>query len=489
MVGTAPIVQQEMSTRSVYNTCASYSKGVTIVISSLRAISPLDGRYAGKIAPLGQFLSEWALMKYRLRVEVEWLIALSEHNDIAHVWRFTQSERNLLESIWANFDDKSADRIKSIETRTNHDVKAVEYFLRECLLGAGLSDTAASIHFACTSDDINNLAYAMMFRDALYAVWQPAALDLLRESERLSRQSAAIPMLGRTHGQPATPTTLGKEIAVFVYRLRRQFKMIESQEYLGKINGAVGNYNAHCVAYPELDWLDFSRRFVESLGLTFCPMTTQIESHDYLAEAAHALMRFNTILLDFCRDIWSYISFGLFKQRTSAEEVGSSTMPHKVNPIDFENAEANLGISNANFAHLAGKLPVSRLQRDLSDSSAIRNFGVAIAHSYLALLSVRRGLTKIAVDPDRLNSELADSWEVLAEAVQTIMRKYKIADAYEQLKSLTRGTGLSREDLHDFIQRLDIPAVEKRRLLELTPATYVGLAEELALSSIEDSQR
>jgi len=457
------------------------------VTSSLHAISPVDGRYSGKTAPLQAYLSEWALMKYRLRVELRWLLALSEHNDITHVRSFTQAERDLLEEAVSDFDDGAASKIKAIEAETNHDVKAVEYYIRDCLQDSSLSDVSASVHFACTSDDINNLAYAIMFRDAMRAVWQPAGHALLGRLEALTCESAALPMLARTHGQAATPTTLGKEIAVFVYRLRRQLRAIESQEYLGKFNGAVGAYNAHCIAYPEVDWPGFSREFVRSLGLTFNPLTTQIESHDYLAELAHALMRFNTVLLDFCRDMWTYILLGVFRQRTKSGEVGSSTMPHKVNPIDFENAEANLGISNSSFAHLAEKLAVSRLQRDLSDSSAIRNYGVAITHSYIALLSVQRGLKKIQVDQDMLAYDLADNWEVLAEAVQTVLRKYDVTDAYEQLKDLTRGAEISREGLQEFIHQLDIPATEKKRLLRLTPATYIGLAEELALSVAEDS--
>ncbi|MCY3780607.1 MAG: adenylosuccinate lyase [Chloroflexi bacterium] len=455
--------------------------------SSLHAISPVDGRYSGKTAPLQAYLSEWALMKYRLRVEIRWLIALSENDAISHLRRFTRAERELLKNLVDSFDDDAAGRIKAIEAQTNHDVKAVEYYVRERLQGTSLSESAASVHFACTSDDINNLAYAMMIRDVMHEVWQPAARDLLRKLKTFSRESAAIPMLGRTHGQPASPTTLGKEIAVFVHRLQRQLQTIESQEYLGKFNGAVGAYNAHCLAYPELAWPDFSRRFVESLGLTFNPLTTQIESHDYLAELAHSLMRFNTVSLDCCRDMWAYISLGAFRQRARTQEVGSSTMPHKVNPIDFENAEANLGISNANFAHLADKLPISRLQRDLSDSSALRNYGVAIAHGYLALISVRRGLTKLEVDHGALGDELENNWQVLAEAVQTVLRKHHVNDAYEQLKDLTRGKKTTQEELREFIRQLDIPAEEKARLLQLNPGSYIGFAEELALSVTKES--
>lgn len=450
--------------------------------ASLRAISPLDGRYAEKTAPLGSYLSEWALMKYRLRVELRWLIALSEHKGVRQLRRFSQAERDLLESILDDFDDGAAERIKAIEAETNHDVKAVEYYLREILQGASLRDASAWIHFACTSDDINNLAYAMMFRDVMRSVWQPAATELLEKLRALARDWADVSMLSRTHGQAASPTTLGKEVAVFVYRLRRQLLGLETQEYLGKFNGAVGAYNAHEVAYPDVDWRKFSEEFVSSLDLAFSPVTTQIEPHDYLAELAHGLIRFNTILLDFCRDMWLYISLGVFRQRARASEIGSSTMPHKVNPIDFENAEANLGLSNGGFSHLAGKLPISRLQRDLSDSSAIRNYGAAIAHGYLALGSIHRGLAKIEVDEAVLAADLENSWQVLAEAIQTVLRKFQVVDAYEQLKALTRGEAVSREILHEFIGQLEIPAEEKRRLLQLTPATYIGLAEELALS-------
>ncbi len=450
--------------------------------ASLRAISPLDGRYAEKTAALGPYLSEWALMKYRLRVELRWLIALSDHKGVRQLRRFSQAERDLLESILDDFDDGAAERIKAIEAETNHDVKAVEYYLREILQGASLRDASAWIHFACTSDDINNLAYAMMFRDVMHSVWQPAATELLEKLRALARDWADVSMLSRTHGQAASPTTLGKEVAVFVYRLRRQLLGLETQEYLGKFNGAVGAYNAHEAAYPDVDWRKFSEEFVSSLDLTFSPVTTQIEPHDYLAELAHGLIRFNTILLDFCRDMWIYISLGVFRQRARASEIGSSTMPHKVNPIDFENAEANLGLSNGGFSHLAGKLPISRLQRDLSDSSAIRNYGAAIAHSYLALGSIHRGLAKIKVDEAVLAADLENNWQVLAEAIQTVLRKFQVVDAYEQLKALTRGEAVSREVLHEFIRQLEIPAEEKRRLLQLTPATYIGLAEELALS-------
>ena len=451
---------------------------------SLHALSPLDGRYAEKTAALRPFLSEWALMKYRLMVEIRWLLALSEAADLTHVRQFSAAEKRLLASLDADFDDCAARRIKDIEARTKHDVKAVEYYLRERLRGSSLCDVEASVHFACTSDDINNLAYAKMFRDAMRDVWQPAACAVMERIAALARQSAATPMLARTHGQAATPTTLGKELAVFSHRLSRQLKQVEAQEYLGKFNGATGAYNAHRIAYPDVDWRELSRQFVVGLGLTFNPLTTQIEPHDYLAELAHSLMRYNTVLLDFCRDIWTYISLGLFRQQAAAGDIGSSTMPHKVNPIDFENAEANLGISSSGLAHLAVKLPVSRLQRDLSDSSAMRNYGVAITHSYLALKSVLSGLEKLAVDHEALAAELEDAWEVLAEAIQTVLRKWGHNDAYEQLKALTRGQRVTRAVLRGFIAGLDLPGDDKTRLLELTPASYLGYAEELTLEAV-----
>ncbi|MXV92553.1 MAG: adenylosuccinate lyase [Chloroflexi bacterium] len=453
---------------------------------SLWAVSPLDGRYADKTAPLREYLSEWALIKYRALVQLRWLRAMSAQPGISHVRAFTPAEALLLEKIESAFD-QAAERVKAIEALTNHDSKAVEYYLRERLEATSLADVAGSLHFACTSDDINNLAYGLMLRGALHEVWQPAARELLGALVKLARDTAATPMLARTHGQAATPTSLGKEITVFVYRLRRQLRQIEAQDYLGKFNGAVGAYNAHIVAYPDLDWLAISRQFVQGLGLTHNPLSTQIEAHDYLAELAHGLMRFNTALLDMCHDMWSYISLGYFRQQVVAGETGSSTMPHKVNPIDFENAEANLGISNALFAHLADKLPISRLQRDLSDSSALRNFGVAIGHSYLALLTVRRGLGKLDVDAVALAADLDNNWQLLAEAVQTVMRKHHLPEAYEQLKALTRGQPITRERLHGFIQALELPAAEKQRLLQLTPATYLGLAGELAALATKEA--
>ncbi len=454
-------------------------------LMQLRAISPIDGRYADKMSPLRDYLSEWALIRYRVLVEARWLAAMSLERAISHVRQFTSAETDFLNALPDEFDEAAARRVKTLEAECNHDVKAVEYYIRERLKETSLGDVAESAHFACTSADINNLAYAMMLRDAVRKVWQPQASALISRLDELARANAALPMLARTHGQRASPTTMGKEIAVFAHRLRRQLDAIGTQEYIGKFNGAVGAFNAHQVAYPEADWLAIGRRFLEGLGLVYNPLTTQIESHDYLAELAHGFMRFNTVLLDCCRDMWLYISLGYFRQKAKALEVGSSTMPHKVNPIDFENAEANLGISSAAFAHLADKLPVSRLQRDLSDSSAMRNFGAAIAHSYLALLSTQRGLSRIVVDRAALSADLDDAWEVLAEAVQTVMRKHHLPGAYERLKTLTRGASVKQEDLRQFISGLAIPQAEKEALIRLKPADYTGLAQELALTRFD----
>ncbi len=454
----------------------------------LREISPIDGRYADKLAPLRDYLSEWALMRYRVLVEARWLMAMAEEKAITHLRRFSPDEKATLNALSCEFDDEAARRVKELEAVTQHDVKAVEYYIRERLGETSLCDVVESVHFACTSDDINNLAYAMMFRDAIRKVWRPRARALIDGLDDLARSSADAPLLARTHGQPASPSTLGKEIAVFAHRLRRQLRFIDTQEFLGKFNGAVGAFNAHHVAYPGLDWLGLSQRFVEGLGLTFNPLTTQIEPHDYLAELAHSFMRFNTVLLDFCRDMWMYVSLGYFRQKVTPGEVGSSTMPHKVNPIDFENAEANLGISNASFAHLADKLPVSRLQRDLSDSSALRNYGVAIAHSYLALLSTERGLSRVEVDRAALLADLDGAWEVLAEAIQTVMRKHHLPGAYERLKDLTRGARVSQEDLRAFIDALALPEADKTMLKQLKPMSYIGRAEELALMNFESEQ-
>lgn len=446
---------------------------------SIKSLTPLEGRYGAITAPFGDYFSEWALIKYRIHVEVEWLIAMANNPVFSQIRAFTPDEVTFLRNLVNNFDDAAALRIKEIERTTNHDVKAIEYYLRETLGAMSLSDVLEFIHFSCTSEDINNLSYALMLKHGVEDVWLPKAQELVDAVTAMAKEEKDIPMLAHTHGQAASPTTVGKELAVFVYRWNRQLKQIRAQEYLGKFNGAVGNFNAHSIAYPEADWEAVSRAFVEGLGLTYNPLTTQIESHDYVAEAFHALTRFNNILLDFDRDMWLYISLGYFKQKAIAGEVGSSTMPHKVNPIDFENAEANLGLSNAILDHLANKLPVSRLQRDLSDSSAQRNIGTGIAHSHLALTYTLKGLKKTVVNKDALAADLNHAWEVLSEAVQTVMRKHGHANSYDKLKAITRGKGISEEDIKAFIESVEMPEADKKRLLALTPAQYVGIAASL----------
>ena len=446
---------------------------------SIKSLTPLEGRYGAITEPFGDYFSEWALIKYRVHVEVEWLIAMAANPAFAEIRPFTAEEVSFLRNIVANFDDEKALRIKEIERTTNHDVKAVEYFLRETMGAMSLGDLLEFIHFSCTSEDINNLSYALMLKEGLTDVWLPAAETLVKMVSTMAEEEKNIPMLAHTHGQSASPTTIGKELAVFVYRWNRQLKQIRALEYLGKFNGAVGNFNAHSIAYPEVDWEQVSRSFVESLGLTYNPLTTQIESHDYVAEAFHALARFNNILLDFDRDMWLYISMGYFKQKAIAGEVGSSTMPHKVNPIDFENSEANLGLSNAVLDHLANKLPISRLQRDLSDSSAQRNMGTGLAHSHIAITYTLKGLKKTVVNQEALAADLNHAWEVLAEAVQTVMRKFGHANSYDKLKAITRGKGISETDIKSFIESVDLPAADKQRLLSLTPAQYVGIASSL----------
>ena len=446
---------------------------------SIKSLTPLEGRYGAITAPFGDYFSEWALIKYRIHVEVEWLIAMANNPVFSQIRAFTPDEVTFLRNLVNNFDDAAALRIKEIERTTNHDVKAIEYYLRETLGAMSLSDVLEFIHFSCTSEDINNLSYALMLKHGVEDVWLPKAQELVDAVTAMAKEEKDIPMLAHTHGQAASPTTVGKELAVFVYRWNRQLKQIRAQEYLGKFNGAVGNFNAHSIAYPEADWEAVSRAFVEGLGLTYNPLTTQIESHDYVAEAFHALTRFNNILLDFDRDMWLYISLGYFKQKAIAGEVGSSTMPHKVNPIDFENAEANLGLSNAILDHLANKLPVSRLQRDLSDSSAQRNIGTGIAHSHLALTYTLKGLKKTIVNKDALAADLNHAWEVLSEAVQTVMRKHGHANSYDKLKAITRGKGISEEDIKAFIESVEMPEADKKRLLALTPAQYVGIAASL----------
>ncbi|SFN14643.1 adenylosuccinate lyase [Dokdonella immobilis] len=449
--------------------------------SPLLALSPLDGRYASKVESLRPIFSEFGLMQRRVLVEIRWLIALSDEPGIVEVAPFTAEARTALEAIAASFGETEGERIKAIESETNHDVKAVEYFIKERI--AAHPELAAAkefVHFACTSEDINNLAYALMLRDARDAVLLPA-LD--RVDERLTGLSHALadkPMLSRTHGQTASPTTLGKEIANVVARLRRQRRQIAAVDLLGKINGAVGNYNAHVVAYPDVDWPTFAQRFVEGLGLSFNSYTTQIEPHDCIAEIADATRRANTVLIDFARDIWGYISLGYFRQSLKAGEVGSSTMPHKVNPIDFENAEGNFGIANALFEHFAAKLPISRWQRDLTDSTVLRALGTAFGHGLVALDSLAKGVGKLQVDPARLDADLEASWEVLAEAVQTVMRRHGLPNPYEQLKALTRGQGITRDSMRTFIETLELPEADKQRLLGMSPGGYTGLAEKLA---------
>ncbi|ANB18553.1 adenylosuccinate lyase [Dokdonella koreensis] len=449
--------------------------------AALFALSPLDGRYAGKAESLRPIFSEFGLMHRRVQVELRWLLALADEPAIAEVSPLPADARARLLAIGEDFSAADGERIKTIERETNHDVKAVEYLIKE-KIGADPTLGAAKefVHFACTSEDINNLAYALMLRDARDAVLLPALDRLTATLRQLAHDQAAQPMLSRTHGQTASPTTLGKEIANVVARLDRQRRQLAAVELTGKINGAVGNYNAHVAAYPDVDWPAFAQRFVEGLGLVFNPYTTQIEPHDCVAEIGDAIRRINTILIDFARDVWGYISLGYFRQALKAGEVGSSTMPHKVNPIDFENAEGNFGVANALFEHFSAKLPISRWQRDLTDSTVLRAVGTAFGHTLIALDALAKGVGKLKADPARLHADLDASWEVLAEAVQTVMRRYGLPNPYEQLKALTRGQGISREALGAFVEALDLPEDAKARLRALTPATYVGLAEQLA---------
>jgi adenylosuccinate lyase len=446
---------------------------------SLESISPIDGRYARQTRDAAQYFSEAALIKHRILVETRWLFMLSANPAIKEVREFTPKEIQIVNDVATNFDIKAAERVKEIEQTTNHDVKAVEYYIKEQLRNSSLSDVIEWVHFACTSEDINNLAYALMLKNGIENAFLPLAETVVQEVADIALSLADHPMLARTHGQPASPTTIGKEFAVFVLRWRRQLGQLKAQEYLGKINGAVGAWNAHAVAYPQAPWREISKSFVESLGLTYNPLTTQIESHDYLAECFHTLIRFNTISIDFARDIWAYISNGYFKQRTIAGEIGSSTMPHKVNPIDFENAEANFGLATATLDHLAVKLPVSRMQRDLTDSSSLRNIGVGISHSIIALKSLQKGIGKLVVNSDALLRDLNSNWEVLAEAIQTVMRKAGHANPYEKLKELTRGASVDEKKMREFVSGLELPDEDKQRLLDLTPASYIGLAAEL----------
>jgi len=451
-------------------------------LTALTALSPLDGRYGNKTAVLRDFFSEYALIKYRVIVEVEWLKALADEAAIAEVPAFSVAAIALLDGIAKDFSVADAERVKTIEATTNHDVKAVEYFLKEKTSAhAEIAAVSEFIHFACTSEDINNLSHGLMLKGARDGVLLPTLEKLIERLTELAHTLAELPMLSRTHGQPASPTTVGKELANVVYRLRRCYIAIGDIELMGKINGAVGNYNAHLSAYPELDWQTFARTFVMDLGLSFNPYTIQIEPHDAMAELYDAIARTNTILIDLNRDLWGYISVGYFKQKVKAGEVGSSTMPHKVNPIDFENSEGNLGLANAMLRHLAEKLPVSRWQRDLTDSTVLRNMGVGFGYSLLAYESCLRGLSKLEANPAALAADLDGNWEVLAEPIQTVMRRYGVANPYEQLKALTRGkAGMTRESLHGFIEALAIPDDAKSRLKALTPATYTGIAADLA---------
>ncbi len=447
---------------------------------ALTAISPIDGRYGNKVDAFRPIFSEYGLIRYRVEVEVRWLQALAKYPQINEVSDFSNDATQFLDNIVSQFSETDAQQIKDIEKTTNHDVKAIEYFLKEKIADSDeLNKVSEFIHFACTSEDINNLSYALMLKDGRETLI-PQMTECIEAIKKVALETASQPMMSRTHGQTASPTTTGKEFANVVARLIRQKEQLESVELLGKINGAVGNYNAHSVAYPEIDWEKFSKAFVESLGLFWNAYTIQIEPHDYIAEYFHALSRFNTILIDFNRDVWGYISLGYFKQKTIAGEVGSSTMPHKVNPIDFENAEGNLGLANAIFSFLSEKLPISRWQRDLTDSTVLRNIGVGIAHTSIAIQSSLKGLSKLQINVERIEDDLNDNWEVLAEPIQTVMRRYGIEKPYEKLKELTRGNRITPEDLNGFINKLDIPVEAKQKLLELTPRNYTGYAEKLA---------
>ncbi|WP_277810155.1 adenylosuccinate lyase [Chromohalobacter canadensis] len=449
-------------------------------LSALTALSPVDGRYGAKTAALREHFSEYGLIRARVTVEVRWLERLAAHPQIAEVPPLSAQATAFLGQLVSEFSVADAERIKEIERTTNHDVKAVEYFLKEKVADfPELHAVTEFIHFACTSEDINNLSHGVMLRGGLDTLL-PTLREIVTAIERLAHEHAEQPMLSRTHGQTASPTTLGKEMANVAYRLRRQLKQIEAAEILGKINGAVGNYNAHLTTYPEIDWVENARIFVENLGLTFNPYTTQIEPHDYIAELFDAIARFNTILIDFDRDVWGYISLGYFKQKTVEGEIGSSTMPHKVNPIDFENSEGNLGLSNTLLGHLAEKLPISRWQRDLTDSTVLRNLGVGLAYGLIAYQATLKGVGKLEANPARLDEDLDQNWEVLAEPIQTVMRRYGIEKPYEKLKTLTRGKRVDQAGFAAFIDSLELPDDVKTELKALTPATYIGNASEQA---------
>ena len=449
--------------------------------SAITAISPLDGRYQNKCDDLAPYFSEFALMRYRVLVEVKWLQKLAAHDAIEELAAISASGNKALDDLYENFSIEDAERIKEIESTTNHDVKAVEYFIKEKLGEIKeLSEQLEFVHFACTSEDINNLSYALMLRDGRNKVMIPDMKDLAYKLAKLAREFAEQPMLCRTHGQPASPSTVGKEFANVSFRLRRQIAQFSQNEILGKINGAVGNYNAHLSAYPDIDWQEFSREFVESLGLQWNPYTTQIEPHDYVAEVFSAICRFNTVMIDFNRDVWGYISLGYFKQKTIAGEVGSSTMPHKVNPIDFENSEGNLGLANAVMNHLAEKLPISRWQRDLTDSTVLRNIGTGFAYSLIAYRASMKGMSKLELNAAALDADIDDCWEILAEPIQTVMRRYRIEQPYEKLKELTRGKTIDQAAIQSFVEKLEIPDEAKQELLQLSPRKYLGNAAQQA---------
>src|SRR4249919_3633870 len=451
------------------------------VETQLLALSPLDGRYAGKVDALRPIFSEFGLIKARVKVEVEWLLALAHEPGITELTPFSEAATARLRALADNLSVADAARVKEIERTTNHDVKAVEYLIKEKLKGdAELGPALEFVHFACTSEDINNLSYALMLNEARQEVLLPRLDQLIEKLRAMAHEHAAVPMLSRTHGQTASPTTVGKELANVVARLQRQGEVLAGLPMPGKINGAVGNYNAHVAAYPDLDWTTFSRRFVESLDLTWQPYTTQIEPHDGVAELCDVSKRIDTIAIDLCRDIWGYISQGYFKQAVKAGEVGSSTMPHKVNPIDFENAEGNFGIASALFEHFAAKLPISRWQRDLTDSTVLRNMGVALGYAVLGYDSLLRGLEKLEINTDALATDLDAAWEVLAEPIQTVMRRYHLPNPYERLKELTRGHGITEDSMRAFIASLDLPTDAKQRLMRMTPSSYTGLAGPLA---------
>ncbi|MDA7774295.1 adenylosuccinate lyase [Pseudomonadales bacterium] len=460
-----------------------------MTLSTLTAINPIDGRYGDKTAELRPYFSEFGLIYYRVYVEIRWFQFLASQQKIKELPALGDEENNFLEKLIVDFDETEAAIVKSNEATTNHDVKAVEYYLKSKFVASGISSLEKNIefiHFACTSEDINNLSHALMLKDGRDSVLRPLMDELNQKLAEFARDYANLPMLSRTHGQTATPTTLGKEFANVVARLRRQVKQLSAVQIMGKINGAVGNLNAHQVTYPDLDWLAMSEQFVSSLGIIWNPYTTQIEPHDYMAEMFQAMSRFNTILIDFNRDIWSYISIGYFKQRKIEGETGSSTMPHKVNPIDFENSEGNLGIANAIFGHLSEKLPISRWQRDLTDSTVLRNMGTGLAYSLLSYKSTLKGLGKLEINPTALEEDLNRSWEILAEPIQTIMRRHGVEEPYEKLKELTRGQSLKQESIEQMLETLDIPESARTLIRELTPMNYTGLASELVEKLLDE---